>query len=58
MQSKKQIDSTGKTTHIILKKDSGAYNVFTPREAAQAINELKRQLWSGIPQTREFTTGN
>ena len=55
MKSRKQIDSNGKTTHIILQKNSGAYNVFTPREAAQAIIELKNQLWNGIPQDREFT---
>ena len=54
MKSKKILNNNGSTKQIILEKESGAYNAFTPREAAQAINELKSQLWSGMPLDKGF----
>ena len=48
----KKLQNNGKTKCIVLHKDSGAYNVFTPREAAQAIVELSKMLWTGIPLTK------
>lgn len=32
------------------------YKAFTPKEAALAINELKAQLWSGLPLSDIETT--
>ena len=56
MKSRKILNGDGSTKQIILAKDSGAYNAFTPREAVQAINELKSQLWSGMPLDSQFKT--
>lgn len=52
MKAVKKLNGNGTTKCIVLHKDSGAYNVFTPREAAQAIVELSKMLWSGIPLTK------
>ena len=48
----KKLQNNGKTKCIVLHKDSGAYNVFTPREAAQAIVVLQTLLWEGLPLTK------
>jgi hypothetical protein len=45
----KKLNGDGITKCIVLHKDSGAYNIFTPREAAQAIIALSKILWIGIP---------
>jgi len=54
MKSRKRLNSDGTTRCIILEKESGSFNAFTPREAAEAINELKAQLWSGVPFDNQF----
>ena len=56
MKSKKILNDNGTTKQIILARESGSFNAFTPREAAQAINELKSQLWSGMPLDRQFSS--
>lgn len=48
MRSRKILNSDGTTKRIIL-ESNGVYKAFTPKEAALAINELKRQLWLGVP---------
>lgn len=53
MQSKKIFNADGTTKYIILEMD-GVYNRFTPKEAALAINELKAQLYGGIPLHHGF----
>jgi len=54
MRSKKLVNSQGETVSIVLEKESGAYNAFTPREAAEAIVALKLQLWTGTPRSKQF----
>ena len=49
MKVVKKLNHNGTTKCIVLHKDSGAYNVFTPRKAAQAIVALSKMLWSGMP---------
>lgn len=48
MKSKKVLNPDGTTKYIIL-ESNGVYKTFTAKEAALAINELKAQLWSGVP---------
>jgi hypothetical protein len=48
MKSKKLLNPDGTTKRIVL-ESNGVYKSFTPKEAAMAINELKSQLWSGLP---------
>ena len=48
----KKLNHNGTTKCIVLHKDSGAHNVFTPREAAEAIVILKQLLWEGMPLTK------
>ena len=55
MESRKRLNDDGTTKCIILYKESGSYSAFSPREAAEAINELKAQLWSGLPLDNQFT---
>jgi len=55
MKSKKLINPDGTTNKIIVLNDSGSYSAYTPRQAAQMINELSKQLWSGLPMNRKFT---
>ena len=52
MKCVKKLNHDGTTKCIVLHKEGGAYNVFTPREAAQAIVELSKMLWSGMPLTK------
>ena len=52
MKGIKKLQDNGTTKCIVLHKDGGAYNVFTPREAAQAIVILKQLLWEGMPLTK------
>ena len=52
MKAVKKLNHNGTTKCIVLHKDSGAYNVFTPREAAQAIVVLQTLLWEGMPLTK------
>jgi hypothetical protein len=53
MRSKKTLNQDGTTQKIIL-ESNGVYKTFTPLEAAKAINELKAQLWSGVPLSTGF----
>lgn len=53
MKAVKKLNDNGTTKCIVLHKDSGAYNVFTPREAAQAIVILKQLLWEGMPLNKD-----
>jgi hypothetical protein len=39
---------------IIVQHDSGSFSSYTPRQAAKMILILKRELWRGIPLTKEF----
>lgn len=48
MKSKKRLNTDG-TTRLIMLENNGIYSAFTQKEAVQAINELKAQLWSGLP---------
>ena len=54
MNSRKLLNGDGSTKSIVLQKESGAFNSFTPREAAEAISELKAQLWNGKPFDNQF----
>jgi len=54
MKSRKLLNPDGTTRSIVVEKDSGAFNAFTPREAAEIINELKAQLWNGMPLDNQF----
>ena len=54
MKSRKLLNSDGTTRSIVIEKDSGAFNAFTPREAAEMILELQAQLWSGVPFDSQF----
>lgn len=51
--SRKLINSDGTTRKIIIRNESGSYSAYTPRQAAATINELKKQLWSGLPLSRK-----
>ena len=54
MRSKKLVNSNGETTYIVLEKEGGSYNAFSPREAAEAIVALQLQLWTGTPKSKHF----
>ena len=49
MISRKLLNPDLSTRKIVIRHDSGMYSSYTPSQAAQMINELKRQLWSGLP---------
>lgn len=52
MNSVKRLNPDGSTRCIVVSHDSGSYSAYTPKQAAQMINELKRQLWNGVPITK------
>lgn len=54
MKSKKVLNPDGSTKRIIIQNDSGSYCSYSPKQAAQLINVLKKQLWGGIPLTDGF----
>ena len=54
MESRKLMNSDGTTNKIVVKHDSGMFSSYTPKQAAQMICELRAQLWTGIPFSREF----
>ena len=54
MLSKKRLSPDGSTKYIIIQKDNGAFSSFSPKEAVEAISELKAQLWSGVPMDNQF----
>lgn len=49
MKARKLLNPDGTTKKIMVAKDNGSYTGFTPKEAAEMINLLKSQLWSGLP---------
>jgi len=54
MKSKKISNPDGSTKKIVVQHDSGSYSAYTPKQAAQMINTLKKELWRGIPIERDF----
>ena len=49
MKSKKILNPDGSTKRIVVQHDTGSYSSYTPKQAAEMINTLRSQLWSGLP---------